>query len=228
MKKSNAGIWMGIEVLFLAAVYSVILFLVKPYFNVAAWVLYSATMIAFLLVGIQVIAFVRKGSGVIMDTALGIVTAIYFVLQLIFGGIVCMSFNGIPLTAVIVGELIVLAAYLTVAFLMYAAQSNSAAQDYNDRKTVQKMLLLEHDILSMMEETTNLEVKTALKDLAEAFHFSDTVLLSDFAEVEGRIAQNVAILRTELVDENADPLARIETLHQLLKERDRVAAILKR
>ena len=111
MKKGNAGLWIGIAAFFLAAVYSVILFLLKPNFDMTAWVIYGATMVAFLLVGIQAIAFTRTGSGVIMDTALGIVTAIYFGLQLVFGGIVCMSFSDVPLTPVLVCEIIVLAAH---------------------------------------------------------------------------------------------------------------------
>lgn len=228
MKKSHAGFWVGVAAFFLAAVYSVVLFLFKPNFDMTAWVLYGATMVAFLLVGIQAIASARTGSGVIMDTALGIVTAIYFGLQLIFGGVICMSFSDVPLTPVLVCEIIVLAAYLVIAFLMYAAQSSNAAQDHNNQKTVQKMRLLESDIQGMMEETTNPEVKKALKVLAEAIHYSDVVSLPGLADVEGRIAQNVAILQDELTDESADPLARIETLRRLLKERDRTAAILKR
>ena len=228
MKKSNAGLWIGIAAFFLAAVYSVLLFLFKPNFDMTAWVIYGATMVAFLLVGIQAIAFTWTGSGVIMDTALGIVTAIYFGLQLIFGGIVCMSFSDVPFTPVLVCEIIVLAAYLVIAFLMYAAQSSNAAQDHNDQKMVRKMRLLESDVHGMMDEAANSEVKKALKDLAEAIHFSDVVSLPGLADVEGRIAQNVAILQDELTDESADPLARIETLRRLLKERDRTAAILKR
>jgi hypothetical protein len=228
MKKSRAGFWVGVAAFFLAAVYSVVLFLLKPSFDITAWVLYGATMVAFLLVSIQAIASVRTGSGVIMDTTLGIVTAIYFGLQLIFGGIVCLSFSDVPLTPVIVCEIILLAVYLIIAFMMYAAQSSSAAQDHNDQKTVQKMRLLESDIQGMIEETKNPEVKRALKDLAESIHYSDVVSLPGLADVEGRIAQNVAVLQDELTDENADPLARIETLRRLLKERDRTAAILKR
>lgn len=228
MKKSHAGFWVGVAAFFLAAIYSVILFLLKPNFGMTAWVLYGATMTAFLLVGIQSIASARTGSGVIMDTALGIVTVIYFGLQLIFGGVVCMSFSDVPLTPVLVCEIIVLAAYLVIAFLMYAAQSSNAAQDRNDRKTVRKMRFLETDIQDMMEEATNPEVKKALKDLAEAIHFSDVVSLPELTGVERRIDRNFAILQDELTDENADPLARIETLRRLLKERDRTATILKR
>lgn len=228
MKKSHAGFWVGIAVFFIAAVYSVILFLVKPTFDITAWVLYGATMVAFLLVGIQMIASSRSGSAIVMDTALGIVTAIYFGLQLIFGGIVCMSFSDVPLTPVIVCEIILLAAYLVIAFLMYAAQSSNAAQDHNDRQAVQKMRLLESDIQGMMEESANPDVKKALKDLAEAIHYSDVASLPGLADVESRIAQNVAVLQDELTDDGADPLARIEKIRRLLKERDRTAAILKR
>lgn len=228
MKKSHAGLWVGIAVFFLAAVYSIILFLVKPAFDISAWVLYGATMIAFLLVGIQMIASSRSGSAIVMDTTLGIVTAIYFGLQVLFGGIICMSFTDVPLTPVIVCEIILLAAYLVIAFLMYAAQSSNAAQDHNDQKTVQKMRLLESDVKGMMDEAADPNVKKALKELAEAVHYSDVASLPGLADVEGRIAQNIAILQDELSDENADPLARIETLRRMLKERDRTAAILKR
>ena len=228
MKKSHAGFWVSIAVFFIAAVYSVILFMLKPSFDTSAWVLYGATMVAFLLVGIQMIASSRSESTIVMDTSLSIVTTIYFGLQLIFGGIVCMCFNDLPLTPVIVCEIILLAAYLVIAFFMYAAQSNNAAQDQNDRQAVQKMRLLESDIQSMLDEATNPDVKKALKDLAEAIHYSDVVSLPGLADVEGRIAQNVAVLQDELTDDNSDPLARIEKIRRLLKERDRTAAILKR
>ena len=228
MKKSHAGFWVGIAVFFIAAVYSVILFLVKPNFDLSAWVLYGATMVAFLLVGIQAIASARTGSGIVMDVTLGIVTAICFGLQFIFGGIICMSFSNVPLIPVIVCEIILLATYLVIAFLMYAAQSSNAAQDHNDQKAVQKMRLLENDIQGMMDEATDPNIKKALKELAEAVHYSDVASLPGLADVEGRIAQNVAILQEELTDENADPLGRIEKISRLLKERDRTAAILKR
>ena len=228
MKKSHAGLWVGIAVFFAAAIYSVILFLAKPKFDLTAWVLYGATMIAFLLVGIQAIASAHSGSGIVMDTSLGVVTAIYFGLQLIFGGIVCMCFSDIPLTPVIIGEVILLAVYLVIAFLMYAAQSSNAAQDHHDQQAVQKMRLLESDVQGMMEETADPDVKKALQGLAEAIHYSDVVSLPGLADVEGRIAQNVAVLQDELSDQGADPLARIDKIVRLLKERDRTAAILKR
>lgn len=228
MKRGHAGFWVGIAVFLIAAVYSIILFLLKTSFDLSAWVLYGATMVAFLLVGIQAIASARAGSGIVMDVSLGIVTAVYFGLQLVFGGIICMSFSDLPLTPVIVCEIILLAAFLVVAFLIYAAQSSNAAQEQNDRKAVQKIRLLESDIQGMMEEATDSNVKKALKGLAEEVHFSDIASLPGLDDVESRIAQNVAILQDELTDETADTLARIEKISRLLKERNRTAAILKR
>lgn len=228
MKKSHAGFWVGMAVILVAAVYSAVVFLAKSTWDITAWILYGFTMAAFLLTAIQCIAVSRSGSGLIMDTALGVVTLIYFGIQFIFGGIICMCFANVPATPVIICEIILLAAYLVIAFLMYAAQSHSSAQDHNDQKTVQKMRLLESDIQGFAEEATNPEIKQALKKLAEEIHYSDVVSLPGLADVESRIAQNVAILQDELADEEADPLSRIETIRRLIKERDRTAAILKR
>lgn len=228
MKKDHAGFWVGLAVLFIAAIYSVILFLTKSSFDLSAWLLYGFTMVAFLLVAIQAIAAARSGSGIVMDTALGVVTSIYFGLQFVFGGIICMFFSDLPTTPVLVVEIILLASYLVISFIMYGAQSHMSAQDHNDQSAVRKLRLLESDIQGLVDQQTDLPLKQALKSLAEEVHYSDVASLPALADVEGRIAQNVAILQDELADENADPLARIETVRRLLKERDRTAAILKR
>lgn len=88
MKKSHAGFWVDIASLFMAAIYSAIVFLVKTTFDISAWMFYGFTMVAFLLITIQSVVASRKSSSVVMDTALGVVTLIYFGLQFIFGGII--------------------------------------------------------------------------------------------------------------------------------------------
>lgn len=228
MKKSHAGFWVGIAMLFFAAIYSTIVILLKTSMDFSAWILYGFTMVAFLLVAVQMIAASRKSTSIVMDTALRLVTSVYFGLQFTFGGIICMCFSDLPMTPVMVSEIILLAAYLMIAFMMYAAQSHSAAQDHNDQKAVQKMRLLENDIRTMMDEQNDPQLKKALGALAEDIHFSDNANLPGLSDVEGRIAQNIAILQDELTDDNADPLSRIEVIRRLMKERDRTAAILKR
>ena len=228
MKKSHAGFWVGLSVLFIAAIYSVILFLVKNAFDLSAWLLYGFTVVAFLLVAIQAIASARSGPGIVMDSTLGVITSIYFGLQFIFGGIICMSFSELPTTPILVFQIILLAVYLVIAFIMYGAQSHMSAQDHNDQSAVRKLRLLENEIQSMADQQSDYALKQALKDLAEDIHYNEVISIPALEDVESRIARNVAILQDEITDENADPRARIETIRRLLKERDRTAAILKR
>ena len=228
MKRGHAGFWVGLTCLFVGAVYSVIVFLLKSSFDLSAWVLYGFTMVAFLLLAIQSIAFTKSGSGVVMDTALSVVTLIYFGIQFIFGGIVCMCFADLPTTPVLVCEMILLAAYLAIAFSVYGAQSHMAAQDQNDQSAVRKLRLLESDIQGMADQQTDPSRKQALKNLAEEIHYSDATSLPALADIDGKIALNVIRLQNDLADEGDDPLARVEIIRQLLKERERTAAILKR
>lgn len=228
MKKSHAGFWVGFASLFFAAVYSAVLFLVKSTFDISAWILYGFTIVAFVLITIQSVASSGKSNSIVLDSALGLVTLIYFGVQFVFAGIICMCFADLPVTAVSVCEIILLAAYLLIAFVMYGAQSHSAAQDYNDQKAVSKMRLLENDVLTMVDNQTDASRKQALKALAEEVHYCDLTIHPALDDVDGRIAQNVAMLQDELSDDTADVNTRIETVRRLLKERNRTAAILKR
>lgn len=228
MKKNHAGFWAGLGTLFLAAVYSMVLFFVKPVLNATSWVLFGFTIVAFVLAGIQTIAIARSGSAIVMDSTLLLITSIYFSLQFVFGGIVCMCFTDLPLVPILIGEIILLACYFVITFVLYGAQSHMSAQDGNDTTAVRKMRMLEIELLGMADQQTDPQIKQALKRLSESIHFCDVVSLPVLADVEGRIAQNVAALQGELDDSSANPLARIETIHQLLKERDRTAAIIKR
>ncbi len=228
MKKSHAGFWVGSALLLFAAVYSAIVFLVKPKLDLGAWMLYGFTLVSFLLIAIQMIAASRKDSGIVTDTAFGFIVTIYFGLQFVLGGIVFMCFNDLPVTTVFVCEIILLTVYLFIAFIMYAVQSHSAAQNYNDQMAVCKMRLMESNVQSMAEQQEDPARKRALKALAEEIHFCDVSSFPGVADVEGRIAQSIAILQNELADDNADVYSSIETIRRLLKERDRTAAILKR
>ena len=228
MKKNHSGLWLAIAVVFAAAVYSAVLFLLKDTFDFSAWVLYAFTMIAFLLLAMQIVASAKNSDSVVLDASLGLVTVVYFSIQLLLGGIICMCFTDLPDTTVLVSEIILLGVYLVLAFFMYSAQSHSSAQTINDKRSVNKLRLLENDIQCLAEQATDSEVKKALESLAEEIRYSDIASLPGLADVEARIAQNVAILQEELAEENANPLERIENIQRLLRERNRTAEILQR
>ena len=209
----------------MAAIYSVILFLVKPEFDTSAWVLYGSTMVAFLLAGIQLVTISGSGSGMVMDVTSLIITAIYFFIQLLFGGIIFMSREDLPLTPVVVCEIILLAAYLVISFAMNAARSHSTAQDQNDAAAVRSIQIMETDIRNMTDSENDPVIKKALNELAEEIHYAAPTGSSGTADVDYRISQNIAILRMELANRNGDPLQTISLIRNQLKERDRAAAI---
>lgn len=223
MKKGHAGLWIGIAVFFIAAVYSVILFLVKPDFDLSAKILYGATMLAFLLIGIQIIAVARGGAGVVMDAALGIITTIYFGIQFLLGGIVCMCFSDLPLTAVAVAEIILLAVYLVCAFVMYAAQSKNAAQRINADVSIGKIRVLENEVLAMMDQHSDATTKKALKSLSEAIHYSVPQTHPVLMEIEEKITKSVTELQEGMYDGDIDSVAQIKAIIGMIKERDRLA-----
>lgn len=228
MKKSFAGLWVGLAALLCAAVYSAVLFLVKTAYDPAFWILYAFTMTAFLITGVQSVVVCRKHGGLVLDEALGIISSVYFGIQFILGGIVGMCFAGLPVVPVLICEIVLLSAYLVFAFIMYAAQSHGSAQDHNEQNAVRKMRFLESDLIRMADEQKDSERKKALKALAETVHFSDVSTDPALAEIEGRIAESIAALEEALSDEEADIKDPVDAVRRLLKERDRTAAILKR
>lgn len=225
MKKSHAKSWLGFGVFFMAAVYSVIVFLVKPKFDISAWVLYGSTMIAFLLAGIQLVTMSGSGSGMVMDVTSLVITGIYFFIQLLFGGIIFLSREDLPLTPVVVCEIILLAAYLVISFVMNAARSSSTAQDKNDAAAVRSIRMMETDVLNLADSESNPAIKKALNGLAEEIHFATPSAGSGTADADYRISQNIAILKTELANRNGDPMRTISLIRDQLKERERAAAI---
>jgi hypothetical protein len=227
MKKKSAGFWVGVAILFAAAAYSAIVFLLKKEFDTTAWVLYGFTMAAFLLVGLQFVTIASARGSVVMDTAQAVVTGIYFGIQLIFGGMILMSFDEVALSPVIVGEIVVLGLYLFIAFMVIGVQSHMSAQDQTDRSAVKKMRLFEAEVLKIADKQTDPQLISALKGLAEAIHFSDIVSLPELEEVELRIGQQIALLEQDTERTETDPYPRIKDIHRLLKERDRMAAIAK-
>ena len=227
MKEKRSSFWVGGAVLFAAATYSIVLRLIKPRFDLSAWLLFGFTQVAFLLLALQVVAASKKSQSVVTDTSLAVVTAVYFLLQFIFGGIVCMCFDGLPIIPVIVSETVLLTVYLVLAFVVFGAQSHSAAQDQNDQLAIRKHMLLENAVRGMAEQETNSELKAALENLAEEIHYSDAVLSPGLADLEERISQNISALQDDLNDDKTDPAQRIALIQRLLKERERTAAVLK-
>ena len=227
MMKNRTRNWIGIAVLLTAAVYSVVLFLVKSKFDQSSWFLYGFTIVAFAFLFVETSPSAHRDKSIIMDTALRAITLVYFLLQFIGGGIICMRFSGLPFAAVLVGEAILFTAYLVFAFLIFGPQRNIAIQDQNDRGAIRKHHMRETEVRAMAEKQSKADVRTALEQLAEELHYSEICLLPELTFIEDKIDRDLLSLKDELANEDINVLERIETIRLLVKERNQKAILLK-
>ncbi|MBQ7851008.1 MAG: hypothetical protein IJ343_14885 [Clostridia bacterium] len=222
MKRNRIGIWYVTAVVLAAIVYTVVLRLVKPVMDTSAWILYGFTLGAFVLLAIQLGASVRQGSGAILDTALGMIAGVYWALQFVFGGVVCMAFTGLAETPVLIAECVLLALYLGLSLMVNMAQTRngSAPVDHRKESAILRTKLLERDVQILAEQQTDPALRRALTELAEQVHFSDATSMPELLDVDSRIEQTLAQLRMDLADPAADALATVRALSVLVKERD--------
>lgn len=227
MKKAHSGRMVGFAVFFLAAIYSACVFLLKSHLDFAAWLLYGFTITAFLCVLGQILfANDKKTSPALHATVINI-TLVYWAIQFLFGGIICMCFDGLSATAVAVCEIILIAVYLAVVFVFIGAKSHANAQDSADHAMVRKNKLWEMEILNLADAQTCTELKDALKSLAEEFHYSDVATHPELADVEDQIAECIALLKDDVNVNSADTCNRVDTLKRLIAERNRKIMLLK-
>lgn len=229
MKKSHSGFWMGIAILIVAAVYSTILFTLKKTFDISAWVIYGFTMLSFLTLIIDV-CFSYSGNKryPMLDLLAAGKAVIYFAVQFALGGVASMFFSGLPLTPVVLTEIVLLAIYLIHAVLMFAAHSSIAAQDANDHRNTQTMRLLKVDLDAVAGACEDALLRKEIASLAEDVGYSDVVSVPALREIENRIRSNVSLLREEVEDGDVEKARkRTEKIHNMLRERNAKCAALK-
>lgn len=225
--KNNTNARGGLGCLLAAAVYSAAVFFLKGSLNAAQWIFYIFTLAAFLLLAIRTFA---KGSkkNAAMDAVSGMVAKFYFALQFVLGGVIGMCFDKLSASVALIGCAVLLAAYLIFAIGAGSARNGQSAQERNNREGVSKLRFWENDLLGMAEQHGNPEIKKLLMELAEEAHYSDPANLPGLADLEEGISRNIALLRMEMSNDLADIRPGIETLRRQLKERNRMADIMKK
>lgn len=229
MSQKQSGFWGAITVLFAAAIYSAAVFLLKPSMDTSSWILYGATMLAFALLAVQGVTDGGSGMEVVLNVLTRPVAIVYFVGQLVVGGIICMSMNGLPPTPVAVVELIWLALYLVIQLVTGGWQSRADAQDAAAREAVRTLRVMENDVLSLADAQQDPAVKAALNSLAEEIHFSDAVSLPALESTDTALMAGIGRLGDQLrAGETAQALEAISRLQREVKDRNRAAAMLRR
>ena len=230
MRKNYGRGWIAVLVLFLAAVYSVLLFALKSVVLISQWVAYGYTITAFILLLLDaIVPFSASKKYPMLDLPMSIMTCVYFIAQLILGGIVAMCMPNLSLTTAIVIGFVLLAGYVVVTLVLMAGSRHTMSIDEQDTKNIcaiRKMKLDLDTITSIVSDTT---VKQSLKVLSEKVAYSDPVSTSDLRQIEERINNNISLLREDAENGEIDQVVkRIEKISHMIDERSNLCAAGKR
>ena len=222
MKRNYSGVWKGFAIVFAAVIYSILLFAFKKNFNLASWIAYGYTMVAFLvlLAGVCFQSGSEKAYPMFDLAASG---------QFILGGIAAMAIPDLSTkTAGLVG-LLLLSVYVVIVLVFRAGTSSVQGQDDIDGRKVmdQQLLVAEIDTIETFVAETQLREK--LSTLRDLLRYSDPLGQTALADLEERIRHNITLLREEAEEgENEKISVRIDRLQRLLAERNQKCRALKK
>ncbi len=229
MKKIHARILYVLITLLAAVVYSIILFTLKKEFTRASGVAYAFTLLAFLMLAVAVDLPAAGAKGNILTKILrSKVTAVYFCVQFLFGGVLAMCFDSISWKLVLAAELVILALYLMAVVGLALGGGLTGRQEQAANRKVSALRLLQSDLETIHQEVQDGELKKSIASLAEAVRYSDPISNGELQDLEDRILSNVQLLREDVdIQDNQRAMDRVEKLRRLLEERNRKCRILK-
>lgn len=229
-KNSGARTWIVLIIVLLAGIYSVALFALKHSFAPAHWIAYGFTLLAFLLL----ILDVSLPSGVskqypMLDLPMSAVAAAYCGVQFLLGGVIAMLIPGLSSTLALAVGIALLLVYVVFVFLSFSAGGKIQQQDEQDLRGVSAVRLLTADVEGIAALTADDSLRQKLAALAEAVRYSDPVSAPELADMEQRIRTNVALLKDEVEEgKTAQALQRVQNIQRFVEERNRKCAALKK
>lgn len=225
MKKDSSKFLMNIVVALLAVIYSVILFSAKSVFNITSWVGYGFTILAFLMVMFPMPGTQRYP---LLGASASAASLGYWLVQFLMGGLVFVIFDNINPYVALVISVILFIVYLIVSFTVLAVKESIETQDVNAETKVQFVRTMKAELSGVAALAQDAELKKKISVLAEDAGYSDPISGKELAELEGRIMNNIALLREDVDDGDAAKAAqRVDKIRAMVQERNAKCAILK-
>lgn len=221
MKNKNLGyIILGI----LLVLFSVIAFMVPTEKTGTFWIAYLFTTIAIVgQIEIWKNAFERENT--LKSKFLGLPVVHIGIAYLVVQIVAFAVFTAVP-TLPIWSAIVACAAILGFSIIFMIAGEVGRGEIERVGAKVQKKVFfikeLQADVELLIDRETDVEIKTALQQLAEKIRFSDPMSDYSLAEIEGSIAAKISELRTE-----SDKMIIIQELNFLIAERNKKCKILK-
>lgn len=216
--KRNSFFWLCATITILALTYSIVVFVAKDSFNATAWVLYSFTMLSF--VSLFMHFFVRRNSSSmeIYDVTLLYVSLAYVAIQLILGGIICMSIPILPVVPVLVAEIILAVLYIVVVFIINA---HSQGKTSKEEETLKNEKLFGAKLIVLETSIQDGPLKKAIHSIVEQQKYGYAALSPEVESLQNKIEATVELLE-ESINENDEEsaLKYAKKINLLLKGRE--------
>lgn len=229
MNKLSSKFWTGISITVVAVMYSLVVFISKEKMDAASWIIYAFTIVSFAFLVVQRCILIQKnGSDNVVFSYTGLIPLlVYFLVQFVVFGIILMCFSGLSVVPVIIAESIWTTLYLLISFIMFGAETDAVKQSNDSSKSVQRVLIIESEIESLVDLVHDPEIKKSLKTLSEGFHYSNPVSLPGLEPIDFKLTESIALLRNAIETGDSSVEERIGAVRHLFNERQRMAKILK-
>ena len=229
MKNNSYKKWIGLLIVFIAVIYSILVFAVKKDLSSSSIIGYGFTMLAFIVTLIQFCFAGYSGEKEypMFTPFRAKITLVYFFVQLIFGGIIGVFFHEFPETLFLILEIVILIVYLIPAFLFNSAANYVQKQDEYDTANVSNIRLMTADVQAVERLVDDPELLSKLKKLEEALRYSDPVSNPSITGIDERIKNNISILRDDAEDGDMGSVeTRVDKVINMVKERnDKIRAL---
>lgn len=222
--QKNAALTLGAAAVFLIA-FNIVSF-TAPFARTGAfWPGWGFTNAALIIAGVSA-AFFSKDQKVGRFYRLPrmLVTMGYAAVQLVWG-LVCMSLHKMPLWGALLGCVLALALGL---LCMIGAEAGTNAAKAADQKIAESTFWarsMRAEVERLAGRTTDAAVRTALKELADDFRYSDPVSAPPLQSIEDEIAASISRLSGAPAD--SDVLTLCAEIRAQLAERNRQCKLLK-
>lgn len=203
------------------AVYSLIVFLIKEERTVAFWVSYICTLVAIILAdGLAAwIARCGKKSVAFLHIPIYLYCSIFIIVELIIGLIFALFVSSVKMIILFEGVLYAVFLLLQLSALQGKEVLESMEAEMADSTHFINGLRLEADNLYINAKGTAVEKK--LKELADAFKYSDPVSSPALQQIEARLADSFYGLKEKIYASPEEVIEEADKVLQILGERNR-------
>lgn len=211
-------------------VYNLIVFICFHSWTSTSWCAYIFTILAFVLVTINMIvsniSLIAKKVEV-CNLTIKIISIVYLVIQLTIG-IIFRVLPDLPLKITAIIEIIVVAIYIIIYIFLLIGKNVMQNIDSNTHDKVLFIKLLSDDVMTMIDSTTDVAIKSELEELKFIIDASDPMSDNSLINIEKRISGKVSTL-LDLINANNKEKIKILIIDvkQMLLERNRKCKMLK-